>query len=453
MNIPVFYYVAKQPKAMWAKALLLLVFGIYSYDSKAADLESISIDPKFPIVLPAEDGTSTTVRSLSEAISLYPTDTVTSVHFRRGNLSEDDARLLGKFTRLQYLDLHETQVKDETWKRLGTLKQLSRIGFYNCDLSLAAAQAIRSHPSINTITLDLCNVADGVAGELVASQAVRYLRMTGTPFKANWLRDATWEPKIKELEISHCELCDAHIETIGRLQSLESLSLLYNCLTEDGVKSVSTLRNLRKLSLDQYSPNRGEKPRNCNSTCRIGDPACEVIGTLAELEELSLDGAGISEQGMKSLLKLKKLKKINLMHTAIGDEGVVLLAGLPELRSVHVSYPFRRPSLDRNTFRISYDDKVQITDRSLQALSGLVHLEELCLAETQLGDDGVKALQGLKKLRVLDLTDTKVTSKCFETLQKLTSLETLGLGGVKIDRKDIQELAESLPKCRIEPKP
>ncbi len=449
MNILVFHDAAKKPKTTWAKVLLLLVFGIYSYDSKAADLEAIFIDPRSPETDRSEDGTSATARSLSEAVSLYPTGTVTSIHFSRGRLSEDDVRLLNQFARLQFLDLHETNVRDETWKRLGTVKHLPRIGFYNCELSLATAQAIRSHSDIRTITLDICDLADGVTAELVASQSVQFLRITGSKIDVNWPGDTSWEPKVKELHLQQCGLCDAHIAAIGRLHTLEKLSLDGNCLSDAGLKPIGELKNLRSLSLRQI-PHRNDKARGCENVCGIGDTICETIGSLSRLEELDLVHANVTPQGIKQLLRLKKLRTLNLMETPVGDEGVALLATLPELRSVNVSYPLQKVIRVHGLDNIISDDKVQITDRSLQTLSKLEHLEEVRLYQTQVSDEGLKSLRGMKTLRVLDLGGTKITPECFETLQTLTSLETLGFDGVQIDREKIMQLAESLPNCRIE---
>ena len=63
----------------------------------------------------------------------------------------------------------------------------------------------------------------------------------------------------------------------------------------------------------------------------------ETVGNFTELENLFLAQTKITDEGIKRLNKLKKLRYLSLTGCQITDASVELLAGLPSLRKLIIS--------------------------------------------------------------------------------------------------------------------
>ena len=66
----------------------------------------------------------------------------------------------------------------------------------------------------------------------------------------------------------------------------------------------------------------------------VTDGTLGVVADFGQLEELSLDGADVTDLGMVSLLGLKELRRLNVAHTRVTDRGLELLKGLSKLTFV-----------------------------------------------------------------------------------------------------------------------
>ncbi|MFP6764700.1 MAG: hypothetical protein VB858_13825, partial [Planctomycetaceae bacterium] len=112
-------------------------------------------------------------------------------------------------------------------------------------------------------------------------------------------------------------------------------------------------------------------------------------------------------------------------------------AGLKHLRSYLL-----RGEIDiymQNKVRRLVLDGTQVTDRGLRHFTGpdgLIHLETLSLAETQITDAGLPALSGLKNLRRIQFGRTFVFRE--------------GVSGTDVTKQGLQSLQQALPDCQIQ---
>jgi Leucine Rich repeat len=67
---------------------------------------------------------------------------------------------------------------------------------------------------------------------------------------------------------------------------------------------------------------------------RASDATLLIVARFAQLEELSLAGADVTDAGMVSLSGLNKLRRLNVSGTRVTDTGLTHLNGLRELRFV-----------------------------------------------------------------------------------------------------------------------
>lgn len=137
--------------------------------------------------------------------------------------------------------------------------------------------------------------------------------------------------KLRKLEIDFfTKLTDKGMPVIGELKELRSLYLRAGPgITSAGLAHVWKLRNVRCLSL---APLRKAADGSANSVLM-------QLSTLPDLEELSLGGP-LTDEELKQLAELKKLRRLNLQHNSgYTDQGLAaLMMALPQLDSVKFAY-------------------------------------------------------------------------------------------------------------------
>ena len=163
-------------------------------------------------------------------------------------------------------------------------------------------------------------------------------------------------PKLKSLTARGVEIGDADMPIVSRLLALESLSLCDNPeITDDGIRFLGGLWRLRSLFL--------------NRTC-IGDCGLAVLARLPNLEELVIQNSLPTDDGL-----------------AITDDGLAVLAGHPSLRRLHLC-----------------DCRVcEISDAGVVHLAQIPRLEELGLVQTRVTPLGLKPMQKVKSLSKVGL--------------------------------------------------
>lgn len=206
---------------------------------------------------------------------------------------------------------------------------------------------------------------------------------------------------------------DAGLKHIGRLTSLESLSLYAMNFSDHALKPLDNLKNLRELSINEAG---------------LQNAALVHIGGLSNLEVLTISGNKISDAGLKHLQELTKLRRLGIRNSShqdsrmeITDEGLAQLAPLRELRSLDLV-------------------GTAVTGEGLRHLSNFPHLESLFLSGPWINDDGMARVSNCKELKTLGLQYTKVGDKGFEQLGKLSRLERLDLSSRFVTDKGLGEL-------------
>lgn len=121
---------------------------------------------------------------------------------------------------------------------------------------------------------------------------------------------------LQMLDLGKCQITDAGLDQIGKLTSLESLSLEgVKGITDEGVAKLSGLGKLTNLNVGETG---------------VTDKALETIGKFPALQKLSLAPApGVTDAGMSQLSGLKQLNEIWLVGTG------VTVAGAKELKAAH----------------------------------------------------------------------------------------------------------------------
>ncbi len=193
-----------------------------------------------------------------------------------------------------------------------------------------------------------------------------------------------------------------------------------------GCQDLSRLTEVNRRLLPDIGRQAGLRKLNLCGTLELDDGGLAAIAGLSELEELILDETSVTDDGLRHLASLSRLKKLSLYaaHGVTGG-GFEHLAALGELEVLDLS-------------------ATDAGDKVAEPLSRLPRLRWLNLADTLVGDAALEHLGGLSQLEYLNLSGTKITSAGLAHLANLVQLTDLYLANTRVDDRGLDRL-ERLP--------
>ena len=158
---------------------------------------------------------------------------------------------------------------------------------------------------------------------------------------------------------------------------------------------------------------------------QAGASISKVSKQSSQLEiEFHLTGRDLTDEQLAPIADLAEVAFLNLRDTRITDEGLKHLRMLRKLRSLHL-------------------ERTAVTDKGIAQLAELANLEYLNLYGTKVGDRGLRHLAKLKKLRSLYLWQTEVTDDGVAQLRKALPVVKVVRG---LDFSDLPEFALVKPE-------
>jgi hypothetical protein len=191
------------------------------------------------------------------------------------------------------------------------------------------------------------------------------------------------------------ELSDAAVAALAGHPTLANLELAGARIAARGAAALGTLTSLRRLRIPSSAisdDHAGDLPRGLRSLClahctEIGDVACAAIAGMPGLELLDLASTRVTGAGLRAVLPLRRLARLDLSFLDLGDTALTALAGLPTLRGLSIAFAG------------------EVTDRVIDTLETLRGLEMLDLAGSALTPAGIERLARMPQLRDLGLSD------------------------------------------------
>jgi hypothetical protein len=163
------------------------------------------------------------------------------------------------------------------------------------------------------------------------------------------------------------------------------------------------------------------------------DEGLKLIGQMTGLEDLCIwNPTSITDSGVAHLAGLKNLKTIHIDSSPITDKSLVLLSTLPRIEEL---------SLQDNHF----------SDAGFLHLKGENTLKQLTTGrgDFQVTDAGLAGLKNFQKLELLDLQNSQVTAGGLEHLKGLSSLKTLWLSNTSITDHELKPFRQSMPNVKV----
>ena len=234
---------------------------------------------------------------------------------------------------------------------------------------------------------------------------------------------------LKDLYFLHCK----HLSSLKFLRDLDlnmlSIDGLLNVphhkssppVTDDVIESISEMKSLKKLVIA--------------TRLEITGIGLIHMANMTKLESLSLErgaGSGVTENGLKVICGLSRLRSLKITHCSeLSEHSLVYLQRLQRLESLQLNCSddgsnftdegARQISKLRNVKRLSLVGWENLSDKGVYYLSKMKALEHLNLRYVNnISDAGLEHLQYLKRLRSLDLADCRVTSKARNRFHRKT---------------------------------
>jgi len=256
---------------------------------------------------------------------------------------------------------------------------------------------------------------------------------------------------LQEVYLVGCEVTDEHVRKICLLENLRSLHIETKAfnkgMTGFSLKYISNVSALQKL----YFRDKDDIPQglligniaNLQNLVHLGLPSSKIedsfferaAGNFQKMEVLDISSSKITNSGLMSISKLHTLRRLDVSACfEITDDGFASLPQLQRLEHLrlsdtlitdhgicHVSKMMSLRFLDLHSCE-------ELTDAGLEHVTNLQYLYSLGIGgNDNYTDVGFAFIGRLKNLTCLRMSCLLVTSKCFETISNLCYLEELDM--------------------------
>jgi Leucine-rich repeat (LRR) protein len=171
------------------------------------------------------------------------------------------------------------------------------------------------------LNLDHAPVIGPGLKELAALQNLKVLHLRFTKVTGADLKELAPLKDLKGLYLSYTPITDVDLKEVAHFKNLEQLSLVGTKVTGAGLKELIPLQNLKELKLHLKStaaPFLGGFPQGA-------DDGLKDLAALPKLEKLGLAGDGLTDNVLKDLAELKNLKELTLPPLKKIPAGVLSL--------------------------------------------------------------------------------------------------------------------------------
>jgi hypothetical protein len=290
------------------------------------------------------------------------------------------------------------RVSDDDIAALGGLKALKKLVLARTRAGAKAAEAIRRLSDLEALDVTGAPFDDEALAILTAPKP-RNPEDVSQSLESGALKEASPLPKLHTLSLEATPITGSAGERVAGAfaSSLVALNAAFTEMSDDGVRALERLSRLRAVNLD---------------SCPVSDAAAKALSRLPELESVTLADTDVSNDGVDALAsRLTRLAHLDLGHTLVDDDGV------------------ERLRFCKNTLRSLSLDSRLISDRGVKRIADLIELESLDLFAADVTDACAEALRHMTKLKSLEACGGRLTDVFVARVARhCPNLETLNLG-------------------------
>lgn len=407
--------------------------------------------------------------------------------------SVDDESLahITKFRELRTLYLNNASITDAGVERLQALSNLEDLQLKNTPITDQAVEAILGLPKLKNVIVHGTHITAHGISRLYAAGLPRFPH---TPAPDEHQRSIAVQVEEKGGNTHICRTTDGSrcvynvlicgVDSLGNKKERPSIALLCGLsnlgplvlislsLDDEETEALRRLRPLKVLRRPQLvmdnvtlsdrqwdrlcapvSPSEDSATRPTEESSNsalvesleevslagttVSDVSLARIATFPNLRELSLDGGHITANGLRSLARSRKLKRLELVNVTVSKDD----------KDDDACRAQMEPFANLECLIIIDDDKV--TDAGLRGFSAMANLKRLKIRSRLVGDDGLPNLLRLTKLEQLELCETSMTVEGLKRLRQLPLLKRLHVCwpvGIELPTDlEAEELGHALP--------
>lgn len=312
-----------------------------------------------------------------------------------------------------------SQIDEGTLYSLAGSQKLEALDVSHCDLSAEVIRDLSNMPNLTSVNLrgNYEATDDAIAG-LLAKDHLEHINLLSTSISTAVAEALTEQNPLKSAHFSQLDNIDKVVSNLHRKGMVEELTLKSNFQSTslDSFSKLASLPGLRKLTLDTRFN-------------LLTDQQATEISRSASLEDISVNGEELTDDGFKALASLPKLSRLSVAFASLSPQTIAHLAKSPSLENLCLATPVS-----------------EIGTAELTAIASLPHLKALQITiNVNNNDEGMAALaHRATKLNTLDLiASSALTQQTMQHLANMSSLEHLNLTGCTLNEEDLMELRHS----------
>jgi hypothetical protein len=225
-----------------------------------------------------------------------------------------------------------------------------------------------------------------------------------------------------------------------KLPQLKRLTLVGHVISQDEMKCVAALRELKALDIGSASWGLAE------DDVTIDGQSLSQIRNMSWLEELEVKASGLTDEDWEFLPKCKSLKSLMIDgDITVSDQFLQYVTETKSLERLEVlcnsdfsNNAFASLATLRKLETLRVYSCPRLSDSGAQTVGQLTQLEKLHLAgKMKVTTKVIEHIGGLRKLRDLSLDIPQVSKSAMETLAAFKQLQSLSISSARIGDDDI----------------
>ncbi|MFN0108142.1 MAG: leucine-rich repeat domain-containing protein [Blastocatellia bacterium] len=231
--------------------------------------------------------------------------------------------------RITGVDLRASWVTDSDLPQLAALPHLTRLDLSQTRITDLGLQQLKAAPGIVELNLYYAEqITDEGLAAVKGWKKLRRINLRGTKVTDTTLEHLANVTTLESIDVGFAQITDVGLDRLTPLVNLKELVVGGNKLTDVGLQALRQLPGLTSLSM-------GGSQRTDSGlwTISLTEQGLDSITTLKELRELRLDGMPVTARWLEKLKPLTKLERLSLQGCKrMGDDAVPILAAWPMLR-------------------------------------------------------------------------------------------------------------------------
>src|SRR5687767_98050 len=233
--------------------------------------------------------------------------------------------------RIVGVDLRSSWVTDSDLAELAQLPHLARLDLSHTRITDRGMQQLKNAPAIVDLNLYYAEqITDEGMAAIKGWKRLKHLNVRGTKITDTTLEHVAGIATLESLDAGYAQVTDVGLDRLTTLGNLKKLTIGGNKLTDVGLQALRYLTGLTHLDLTGMQ--RTDSGLWSISLTEFG---VDTIATLKELRELRLGGTPVSARSLEKLKVLSKLERLVLQGCKrVGDDAAPVLASWPSLTIV-----------------------------------------------------------------------------------------------------------------------